>query len=69
MYPSGRMPNRNISASHSASLSSSVCFNPLYCPIAAGLASRTGKPAACNPSTNQYQLNVDSTATASSCPR
>jgi len=65
MYPSGRIPSLNCSAIHPASVRSSLCFNPLYCSICAGLARRTSFPWLRNPSTNQYQLNVDSTAMVS----
>jgi hypothetical protein len=44
-----------------------VRFRPLYCWIFAGLANCTGKRSAWSPSTSQYQLYVDSTATPWSC--
>src|SRR6185436_7527420 len=60
-----RIFNRSSSAKKNASLVSSACLIPLYCWIFAGLASTTGYAAALRPSTSQYQLNVDSTAIAS----
>src|ERR1700674_4287873 len=69
MYPVGRIPSRSISASHSASDSSSVCLSPLYCWMAVVFASFTESPAAINPSPSQYQLNVDSTTTPASRSR
>src|ERR1039458_4613293 len=66
MWPVGKIFRRTSSAMKKASLVSSACLTPLYCSIAAGLASTTGYFSARNPSTSQYQLYVDSTATVSS---
>src|SRR4030042_4355154 len=61
MYPSGSIPNRNISTSQNASFLSSEYFSPAYCCVFITLARCTRYPSSRSRSTKKYQLYVDST--------
>ena len=69
MYPCGSTPITICLAMNRESALSFADFNPMFSSIRAGFASRVGYAFACNPSTSQYQLNVDSIASPASRER